>query len=160
MLIPSARNVAIGCAVSILLGAQPGYGKEQITVTRKDSRQHPAKPDTCEIDVFQETGTKPQRPYDEVAIVNYHDERHRSKDGSLKLYVVLPILKTRACRLGADALVDIRVTEVRRLEFVMFNVRTTAVHYNTDAPSTPSTDGASADAGTGAGAGQTQVPEN
>lgn len=85
--------------------------------------------------MFQESGTKPQAPYGEVAIISYHDERHRSKDGSLKLFVVLPILKTRACRLGADALVDIRVTEVRRLEFVMLNVRVTAVRFTTDSGS-------------------------
>src|SRR4051794_38889150 len=117
---------AIMFALSVLLDAQAGYAKEQITITRKDSGQYPPRSDNCAIATFQESEARPDHSYAEIAIINYHDERHRSKDGSLKLSVVLPVLKTRACRLGADALIDIRVTEVRRLEFAMFNVRATA----------------------------------
>jgi hypothetical protein len=47
----------------------------------------------------------------------------------LKLEVVLPAIKARACKLGADGLMDIRVTEVRRLEFAMFNVRATVIRF-------------------------------
>jgi hypothetical protein len=126
---PAPRR-AIVCAVAVLVGAQPGSAKEQITITRKDSRQYPPRPDDCAIAIHEEPEAKPDSSYAEVAIINYHDERHRSKDGSLKLAVVLPLLKARACRLGADALIDIRVTEVRRLEFVMFNVRATAVKFS------------------------------
>lgn len=121
------RALLLLCMAGMLLVTEPGYARERITVTRKDGHNYPPKADTCEIGVFQEPGTKPDTSHAEIAVINYHDERHRSKDGSLKLFVALPILKTRACRLGADALVDIRVTEVRRLEFVMFNVRATAV---------------------------------
>jgi hypothetical protein len=133
----SALHLAVLSAASVLLASQSSYGKEQITVTRKDGHQHPSKADTCEIAVFQEPGTKPEAPHIEVAIINFHDEKHRSKDGSLKLYVVLPLLKTRACRLGADALVDIRVTEVRRLEYVMYNVRATAVRFEPETQHAP-----------------------
>src|SRR5262245_49238860 len=129
------RLVAL-CAAAMFVGVPAGDAKEQITITRKDTNPYPAKPDTCEIGVFQEAGTKPDAPHGELAIINYHDERHRSKDGSLKLFVVLPTIKARACRLGADALIDIRVTEVRRLEHVMFNVRATAVRFKSDADTT------------------------
>jgi hypothetical protein len=38
-------------------------------------------------------------------------------------------MKARVCQAGADALINIRVTEVRRLEFAMFNVSATAVRF-------------------------------
>ena len=41
----------------------------------------------------------------------------------------MPKIKARACKAGADALIDVRVTEVRRLEFAMFNVRAVAVRF-------------------------------
>src|SRR5262245_35387838 len=124
------RLIMIMSAVSLLLSAQPGSAKVQITITRKDSRQYPPKTDNCTIAVYQEPDAKPDATYGEVAVINYHDERHRTKDDALKLSVALPILKARACGLGADALIDIRVTEVRRLEFAMFNVRATAVKFS------------------------------
>ena len=68
-------------------------------------------------------------PFVDLGFVNYHDERHRAKDGSLKLELAMPKIKARACRAGADALIDIRVTEVRRLEFTMFNVRAVAIRF-------------------------------
>jgi len=122
-------RLAIVCAIAVLPGAQSIHAKVQITITRKDSRQYPPKTDDCAITVYQEPDAKPDAPYGEVAVINYHDERHRTKDDALKLSVALPILKARACRLGADGLIDIRVTEVRRLEFAMFNVRATAVRF-------------------------------
>jgi hypothetical protein len=38
-------------------------------------------------------------------------------------------IKARACKIGGDALIGIRVTEVRRLEFAMFNVSATVVRF-------------------------------
>ena len=115
------------CICSVMFCSGPGYAKEKITFTPKGSRPHQAKPESCEIQVFQDS--KPDQTYVDLGIINYHDERHRSNAGSLKLEAVMPKIKANACKIGADALIDIRVTEVRRLEFAMFNVRATAVQF-------------------------------
>jgi hypothetical protein len=115
------------CICSVLLSSRPGYAKEKITFTPKEAGQHQAKPESCEIRVFQDS--KPEQANVELGIINFHDERHRSKAGSLTLEVVMPKIKARACKVGADALIDIRVTDVRRLEFAMFNVRATVVRF-------------------------------
>jgi hypothetical protein len=113
---------------SVLFSSHAGYAKEKIIFTPKETGQQQAKPASCEIRVFQDT--RPDQPYVEVGTINFHDERHRSKAGSLKLDVVMPKIKASACKVGADALIDIRVTEVRRLEFAMFNVRATVVRFS------------------------------
>jgi hypothetical protein len=113
---------------SVLFSSRPGYAKEKITFTPKETGHQQAKPASCEIRVFQDS--KPDQPYVEVGTINFHDERHRSRAGSLKLDVVMPKIKASACKVGADALIDIRVTEVRRLEFAMFNVRATVVRFS------------------------------
>jgi hypothetical protein len=112
--------------VTVIAGG-PGAAKEKITFTPKQGSSRPAKPESCEIQVFAEG--KPDRPFIDLGVVNYHDERHRTRDGALTLDVAMPKIKARACRAGADALIDIRVTEVRRLEFAMFNVRAAAVRF-------------------------------
>ena len=120
-----ARLFVVCCATAIAVG--PAAAKEKITFTPKQGHVQPAKPESCEMQVFTEG--KPDRPYIDLGVVNYHDERHRTKDGSLTLDVALPKITARACRAGADALIDLRVTEVRRLEFAMFNVRATAIRF-------------------------------
>ena len=122
-----AAHVFFVCVCSVLFVSRAGYAKEKITFTPREPDQHQAKPESCEVLVF--TDSKPDRAYVDLGIINYHDERHRSKAGSLKLDVVMPKIKASACKVGADALIDIRVTEVRRLEFAMFNVRATAVRF-------------------------------
>jgi hypothetical protein len=112
---------------SVLFSSRPDYAKEKIVFTPKESGQHQAKPESCEIQVFQDS--KPDQAYVDLGVINYHDERHRLNAGSLKLEVVMPKIKASACKVGADALIEIRVTEVRRLEFVMFNVRATVVRF-------------------------------
>lgn len=122
-------QVVFLCICSMLISTSPGYAKEKITFTPKDGAgQHESKPESCEIQVFNET--KPDQPYVELGIINYHDERHRANSGSLKLEVAMPKIKALACKVGGDALIDIRVTEVRRLEFAMFNVRATVVKFS------------------------------
>jgi GTP cyclohydrolase III len=117
------------CICSVLFSSGPGYAKEKITFTPKEgSAQHEARPESCEIQVF--TDSKPDQAYVELGIINYHDERHRANSGSLKLDVAMPKIKALACKVGGDALIDIRVTEVRRLEFAMFNVRATVVKFS------------------------------
>ena len=115
------------CIGSVLFSSRSGYAKEKITFTPKEAVHYQAKPESCEIQVFQDS--KPDQAYVELGIINYHDERHRANAGSLKLEVVMPKIKASACKVGADALIDIRVTEVRRLEFAMFNVRATVVRF-------------------------------
>lgn len=116
------------CICSVLFSTQPGYAKEKITFTPKEGAgQHEAKPASCEIQVFKDS--KPDQEYVELGTINYHDERHRANSGSLKLEVAMPRIKELACKVGGDALIDIRVTEVRRLEFAMFNVRATVVRF-------------------------------
>ena len=118
----------VGCA--IVMAAGPGTAKEKITFTPMQEHVQPAKPESCEMPVFAEG--KPDRPFIEVGLINYHDERHRAKDGSLTLDAAMPKIKARACTAGADALIDIRVTEVRRLEFALFNVRAVAIRFTAD----------------------------
>ena len=122
-------QVVFLCICSVLFLSQPGDAREKITYTPKDGAgQHEAKPESCEIRVFNDS--KPDQAYVELGIINYHDERHRANSGSLKLDVAMPKIKALACKVGGDALVDIRVTEVRRLEFAMFNVRATVVKFS------------------------------
>lgn len=128
----SARGFVCIVAASVLFSAQPICAKEKITIASKDARKYPPKPEQCEIQVFEDATTLPTQPYVEVAIINYHDERHRTKDGALKLEVAMPKIAASACKLGADALIGVRVTEVRRLEFAMFNVRAAAVRFETE----------------------------
>ena len=117
------------CICLVLFSSGPAYAKEKITFTPKEgSGQHEAKPESCEIQVFKDS--KPDQEYVELGIINYHDERHRAASGSLKLDVALPKIKALACKVGGDALIDVRVTEVRRLEFAMFNVRATVVKFS------------------------------
>ena len=113
------------CAIVFTPG--PGYADEKITFTPKENRQYQAKPEGCAIEVFADA--KPEQPYVEIGVVNYHDERHRTNAGSLKIEVAMPKIKARACKAGGDALIDVRVTEVRRLEFAMFNVRASVVRF-------------------------------
>ena len=116
------------CICLVLFSPVQGYAKEKITVIpKKGVTQYEAKPPTCEIQVFNDS--KPDREYVELAVINYHDERHRLISGSLKLEVAMPKIKALACKIGGDALIDIRVTEVRRLEFAMFNVRATVIRF-------------------------------
>ena len=121
-------NLVFLCICLVLLSPVRGYAKEKITVIpRKGVNQYEAKPASCEIQVFNDS--KPDQEYVELAVINYHNEKHRLNSGSLKLEVAIPKIKAAACKIGGDALIDIRVTEVRRLEFAMFNVRATVIRF-------------------------------
>jgi hypothetical protein len=124
MLKPSAAILFL-CFFSALFWSRPGQAREKITFTPNAPGRHQAKRDPCEIQIFQDS--KPDRPYVDLGIINYHDERHRSKAKALTLEVALPQIKASACRVGADALMNIRVIENRHLEFAMFNVSATVV---------------------------------
>jgi hypothetical protein len=115
------------CIVSILFAARAGQAKEKITFTPKQAGQSLEKREPCEIQVFRDSA--PDQSYIVLGNINYHDERHRAADGALKFEVALPKIKASACKVGGDALIDVQVTEVRRLEFAMFNVRATVVRF-------------------------------
>jgi hypothetical protein len=120
--------VFILCICSVASQSARSYAKEKITFTPKKGAGHyEAKPSPCEIQVFKDS--KPDQEYVDLGVINYHDERHRLNDKSLNLEVAMPRVKSLACKVGGDALIDIRVTEVRRLEFAMFNVRATVVRF-------------------------------
>src|ERR1041384_4724662 len=125
----SRAKVILLCICLMLFSPPRGLAKEKITYTPKEGAgQHEAKPESCDIQVFNDT--KPDQAYVELGIINYHDERHRANSGALKLDVALPKIKALACKVGGDALIDIIVTEVRHLEFAMFNVRATVVKFS------------------------------
>jgi hypothetical protein len=117
------------CICSVVFPSDQSYAKEKITFTPKKGAGHyEAKPASCEVQVFKDS--KPEQEYVDLGVINYHDERHRLSDKSLNLEVAMPKIKALACKVGGDALIDIRVTEVRRLEFAMFNVRATVVRFS------------------------------
>jgi hypothetical protein len=122
--------VFILCICSVMSPSARSYAKEKITFTPKKGADHyEAKPASCEVQVFKDS--KPDQEYVDLGVINYHDERHRLNDKSLNLEAAMPKIKALACEAGGDALIDIRVTEVRRLEFAMFNVRATVVRFAT-----------------------------
>jgi hypothetical protein len=116
----------VACAAALVVGTV--HAAEKITFTPKGSEKYPAKPATCEIAVFQDTA-KPDRPHTEIGVLNYHDERHRTDTSALTLAVALPKMKAAACKAGGDALMEIRVTEAKHLEWALFNVRAVVVRY-------------------------------
>jgi hypothetical protein len=117
------------CICSVVFPSDQSYAKEKITfIPKKGAANYEAKPASCEIQVFKDS--KPDQAYVDLGVINYHDERHRLNDKSLNLEVALPKIKAATCKVGGDALIDIRVTEVRRLEFAMFNVRATVVRFS------------------------------
>jgi hypothetical protein len=121
-------HLVVLCICLVLFSSAQAQAKEKITLMPKSGvAQYPAKPSSCEIQVFNDS--KPHQEYVELAVINYHDERHRLNSGSLKLEVAMPKIKALACKIGGDALISIRVTEVRRLEFAMFNIRATVVRF-------------------------------
>jgi hypothetical protein len=120
---------ALLTVLCLAIASSSSYAKEKITFLAKDSTKYSARPADCEVEMFAEA--KPEQPYVEIGVVNYHEERHRTRDGALKIELALPKIKASACKNGVDALMDVRVTEVRRLEFVMYNIRATAVRFET-----------------------------
>ena len=102
-------------------------GPEKITFAQRGSAATAGKPESCDVRIYVDA--EPPPPHVELGVINYHEERHRTRAGALTLEAVLPKLKASACKVGADALVNVRVTDVKRLEFAMFNVRATAVRF-------------------------------
>lgn len=101
--------------------------RAKISFVPKGPASYEARQDQCQIQMFRDS--KPDRPYVEIGTLNYHDERHRTGADGLKLDVVLPEIRRRACAVGADALMNIHVTDEKRLEWAMFHVSATAVRF-------------------------------
>lgn len=115
------------CLLAALALPYLSYAKAKIQFMPSGSEKYAAKPEPCKVEVFEDS--KPDREFVTLGVINYHDERHRMRDGPLKLEVAMPKIVERACKEGADAILDVNVTEVRRLEFGMFNVRVTAIRF-------------------------------
>jgi hypothetical protein len=102
-------------------------GRARISFTPKTPGSYQPRQEPCEIQVFQDS--KPDRSYVELGTLNYHHERHRASAGQLSLDAALLLLKKRACEIGADAIVNVHVTDERRLEWAMFHVAATAARF-------------------------------
>jgi hypothetical protein len=101
-------------------------GTAKVTFRPSEAPKYPAKDPTCEIEVLDE---KPSSKYVELGIINYHHEQHRMSDGELELDVALPEIKKRACQVGADAIMDVHVTDERKLEWATFHVMARAIRF-------------------------------
>lgn len=99
----------------------------RITFVPKPPAQVSPRPQPCDVDVFRDS--KPERSYVEIGRIDYHEERHRAGGDRPTLDTVLPALKTRACEVGADALVNLHVTDERYLEYATFHISAVAVRY-------------------------------
>jgi hypothetical protein len=115
----------VGCVLSACAIAP------RITFVPKISDLAPAKPATCEIAVFRDG--RPDRPFTELGVINFHREWHRALGGKQTVAAALPQIKMRACRAGADA-VMLRVTEERRLEWAMLHVAATVIRFEAVPP--------------------------
>ena len=113
------------CAATIAIVACGGQAR--INFAPRAGATHQPKDTDCEIRVF--TDGRPDTPFVELGTINYHHERHRASAENLRLEVALPEMKRRACAAGADALVDVRVTDEKRLEWAMFHVAATAIRF-------------------------------
>jgi hypothetical protein len=101
--------------------------KPKITFTPASKEVFPFKSPSCDIWSF-ENSEKPAKQYTEVGIINFHEEWHRSKAG-VTVDKAMPQIKARACQAGADAITEIHVTQDKRLEFAVLNVRVTAIRF-------------------------------
>jgi len=90
MILPLSLIISLGCATRV-----------NTSVTRIGSTAYPSKDANCEILVF--TQMPIDRKFEEIAILNAvtDQDSFTKKD----LDSILPTLKTKACELGANALV-------------------------------------------------------
>ena len=117
-------ELVLVCVVGLVLGACASKARIGFVPS---GPSYQARQGSCDIEVFMES--KPDRPYEELGTINYHDERHRTAAGGLNIETVLPEIRRRACEVGADALVNVHVTDERRLEWAMFHVSATAIRF-------------------------------
>ena len=117
----SARTVVWVLCLSVACG-----GAAKITFDPTAARTYAPKDPTCEIEGFE---ADPNTDYVEVGIIHYHHERHRASDDDLELDVAMPEIKKRACQVGADAIIDVHVTDRDNLEWRMFHVMARAIRF-------------------------------
>lgn len=97
---------------------------EKITFTPVPGVSAPAKESSCKVAVIP--GKAPAGKYLELGTINFHAEWHRSRRG-VKSEEAIQKVQEWACRVGADAIMNIQTTQEKRLEFAFINVRATAV---------------------------------
>jgi hypothetical protein len=120
------KRLALVIVVSVLVPACASAPRISF-VPRAGDAPAVAKAAGCEIEVFRDG--KPDRPYTELGVINFHQEWHRTLGSGQTVDAALPHIKARACQVGADA-VMLRVTEERRLEWAMLHVAATAVRFD------------------------------
>ena len=116
------RWVALAAFLLFVAGTCAAAGK--ITFTPVPGVSAPPKESRCKIDVIP--GKMPAGKYLELGTINFHAEWHRALRG-VKPEEAVQKIQEWACRVGADAIMNIQTTEEKRLEFAFINVRGTAV---------------------------------
>ena len=97
---------------------------EKITFTPVPGVSAPAKESSCKVAVIP--GKVPAGKYFELGTINFHAEWHRALR-AVKPEEAIQRIQEWACRVGADAIVNIQTRQEKRLEFAFINVRVTAV---------------------------------
>lgn len=105
-----------------VVGACAAAGK--ITFTPAPGVSTAPKESPCKVEVIP--GEIPAGKYLELGTVNFHAEWHRALHGVTPEEAIQKIQEW-ACRIGADAIMNIHTTQEKRLEFAFINVRVTAV---------------------------------
>lgn len=120
----SAHRLIV-CVLATMMSSCATHAR--ISFVPKGSAAYEPRQPSCDVQVFRDA--KPDRPYVEIGTINYHDERHRTSAGGLTLDAALPEIRRQACAAGADAVVNLHVTDEKRLEWAMFHVTAIAVRF-------------------------------
>lgn len=114
-------------ALLLFVGTCAAAGK--FTFTPVPGVSAPPKESPCQVDVIPgdiKPGDIPAGKYLELGTINFHAEWHRSRRG-VKPEEAIQKIQEWACRVGADAIMNIQTTQEKRLEFAFINVRVTAL---------------------------------
>lgn len=84
----------------IVLSAAILSGCAGAEITQLSDRQLPSRPDDCNIQVF---ATDPKQEFEEIAIVTAKGGQTIFEGSDMD--TMLPLMKTEACRVGADGLI-------------------------------------------------------
>ena len=116
------RWASMAAFLLFVVGTCAAAGK--ITFTPAPGVSASPKESPCKIEVI--TDKVPAGKYFELGTINFHAEWHRALQG-VKPEEAIQRIQEWACRVGADAIMNIQTTQEKRLEFAFINVRVTAV---------------------------------
>ena len=116
------RWVPLTAFLLFVVGTCAAAGK--ITFTPVPGVSALPKESRCKVDVIP--GKPPAGRYLELGTINFHAEWHRTRRG-VKPEEAIQKIQEWACRVGANAIMNIQTTQEKRLEFAFINVRVTAV---------------------------------